>query len=123
MEQFKMGGTDYTSKIKMGTYKVNSQPVYEEWTDGNYLTHRVVTRRRLSGSFTMLFDDPVEYYEFLYKVQDLTGIEGYTTASLYVNNLHTIQDANVYISLEPINLVPYFGAKSHDGFTISINER
>lgn len=123
MVLFKMGGKDYTPFIQMGTYKVNHQDVTEEWTDGNYVIHRPVVRERLSGTFTIWFDDPEEYYEFLRTAKRLKTTGGYTPVVLFSNNHLNENEVNAYITIDPINLVPYFGIKEHDGFEVTVEER
>lgn len=44
----------YQYYIVAGTYEVNQQTEYEEWTDANYTRHRTHKRNSVSGSFDMM---------------------------------------------------------------------
>lgn len=61
----KLGDTDITNYINESSYKVNSEPVYNEWTDANYRKHRDEVRRRVTGSFDLAFVNDTQYNSFL----------------------------------------------------------
>lgn len=123
MELFKIGGKDFTRHIVAPSYTVNQQDVYTEWEDANFVKHHVVTRKRISGNFTMLFVDKNEFFTFLDTLQNTKNVEGYNPAIMYVNNLHIVKNADFYISISPANTLPFFGVKQYDGFDVTIEER
>ena len=49
----KLGNTDITDFINPKSYKVNVEKEYESWLDGNYNEHRIYTRQKVKGSFTV----------------------------------------------------------------------
>jgi hypothetical protein len=102
---------------------MNIKPVYKEWTDAYGINHRYITRKQISGSFTMWFDDPEELFTFNTRIQEKTTFAGYVTIGVYVNNLNEFKTIDAYIDYELQNDLPYFGAKEHDGFTVTITER
>lgn len=57
--------TDISQYINYTTYKVDSEPVYNEWIDANYTTHRDEVRRRIKGSFQLAFVTDTDYNAFL----------------------------------------------------------
>ena len=82
-----IGNTDLTNHIVHDTYAVNSEPVYESWTDGNFREHRIYIRDRVKGSFDIAFlgADNQVYQDFL----DLLANETHNrrlTIGLYVLN-------------------------------------
>ena len=123
MRLFDINGTDFTTFITAPSYKVNSLDVYEEWTDANKITHRDVVRTRVSGGFTLKFETKQEYDSFftIYNTNKAPG--GYITATLFINNLGTSLTKNVFLEMEPANTIPFFGAKSYDGFEVTVRER
>lgn len=123
MRLFSINGKDLTHYITVPSYIMNSKDVYNEWVDANGLTHRDVYRTKVSGKFTMLFTDHDEYFDFLKLINEHKGTGGYVPVSLYVNNLNTIVNTDVYIEMEPANTLPYFGINKYDGFEVSIVER
>lgn len=46
-----LNNIDITDHISESSYKVNSEDSYENWLDGNFREHRIVTRQRISGKF------------------------------------------------------------------------
>lgn len=124
MELFMIGDNDYTQYITVPSYKVNYAPVYNTWTDANYITHRDTLRYKVSGSFKMLFNTEEELNQFLddiYNNEDASG--GYIPIKVYVNNLSNQQDIDAYISFTLANDKPYYGVKEHEGFEVKVEER
>lgn len=64
MALFKIGATDYTSRVVSGTYEVQTNPIYEEWTDANGRTHRMKYTEKTSGSLELVFKTLQEYLDF-----------------------------------------------------------
>jgi len=114
--------SDYTPFIISKTYKVNEQDVYETWTDANGITHRVIYRRKISGSFEMKFINRQEYDNFL---SDLASVktDGYYPVELYVNNLLTTKSANVFLQIEPAMSAQYSDYPEMDEFSVKVVER
>lgn len=121
-ELFRIFDKDFTKYITVPSYAINSQSSYEEWQDGNGVTHRVHIRDRISGSFEMYFDNLDDYYEFLDYVNESRQDEGYNSVSLYVNNYHEVAEADVYIKVEPANFEPKIN-EQHDTVSVEIEER
>lgn len=123
MKLFKMGDKDLTSNITVPSYKVNSHPSYNEWTDANHVRHRDICRRIIRGSFTLLFVKQEDYFEFITLLEDVTEADGSTPVSIYVNNLNKVVDTKVFVSIDPANTLPLFGMRSYEGFEVTIEER
>lgn len=123
MQLFKIGSKDFTSKITVPSYNVNGLPNSKEWKDGNHKTHRDVYGYKLKGNFTIYFDDSDEYFEFMSLIRDNTTKDGFIEVTLYDNTRNEEITTEVILSTAPANSLPYYGAKKHDGFNISIEER
>lgn len=96
-----VGDTDLTKHIIKDTYKVNTEPVYESWTDGNFHEHRIRIRERMTGSFDIIFfdDDNGAYQDFL------TLLDEHTTntllmCGLYVQNKAAFESFQVYYTIK-----------------------
>lgn len=83
MQLLKIDGIDFTKYINDSTYNVSSQSVYEEWTDANYKNHRAETRKRIEGSFDMVFVTSSEYDAFINKL----GNSNLVTMEVYVGGM------------------------------------
>lgn len=120
---FSLGGVDLSKNILVPTYKVNAQPVYMEWTDGNDKIHREISRYRIAGNFKMKFFNKTQYLNTLRLFREQQNDEGYTTVSVYVNNLDEVKVIDAYITMDPANDMPLYGNSDYDGFDVNIKER
>ena len=125
MQLFVVGGKDFTNHITVPSYKVNKEPVTETWTDANYVDHSEVIRTRISGNFKLLYDDVSELDEFFDTIEAAKAAsdDGTVTATLYLNNKHTVETAVVKVSYSPANEKPNFGREKLSGFEVTIKER
>ena len=125
MELFVVDGIDFTEHIKVPSYKVNRTPVYEEWEDGNYLKHREITRTRVSGSFTVLFDDVLDFDQFVLTIESLieNSDTGAIPMTVYINNKVITAEINAFIKYTPANEKPIYGIEKVSGFEVSIEEQ
>lgn len=115
---------DYTSNITVPDYQINKKPEYVEYTDCNYVVHRDIARAaKISGTFTLYFDDVADIQAFFTNVENHTLTDGSVHCKIYVMNLMQLKDAYLYLEYTPSNTLPYMGTKSHDGFQVTVTER
>lgn len=95
-----INNVDFTSKINQRKYNVQKQPVYTTWTDGNHVTHRSITRNRVSGSFTMSFLSAVEFDAFNAAVNAVKTVGGYLPVTVYVNNTKESLTINAFLDYD-----------------------
>lgn len=119
---FIVNGVDITQNITVPSYKVNEFSVSSEWNDANEVTHKDVIRKRVKGSFTVLFDNPTDYTNFLQLIDENTTPGDYVIATVYLNNKNRVVTRNFFINMEPQNEMPFMGRKELDGFDIDIEE-
>ena len=120
---FQVGETDYTRKIREGTYVVNSIEAYTEWTDANYRIHRSVVRSQLSGSFTMYFGNQADYQAFLAALEAHRSNGGYYTVGLFSNNTHQWkQNVDVFLSFTPARQQKIIGEAWFPELKVNIKE-
>ena len=95
-----VGTTDITKYIIKDTYKMNAEPVYESWTDGNFHEHRIRIRERVKGSFDVIFfdDDNGAYQDFLDLLSANTE-NTLLTCGLYVENKAAFDAFQVYYTI------------------------
>lgn len=68
---FKIGDIDYSNRVLSGSYAMQSNDVYDTWTDANLKEHRSSYRTKVSGSLDMLFKTIEEYQAFLDNLKNL----------------------------------------------------
>lgn len=124
MNLFVVSNKDFTQHIKVPSYKVNRSEDYEEWKDVNKVRHREITRTKVSGSFTLIYDDVTELDDFFDTIEAAKALHpsGAVEMTVYLNNLHTVDTITATIKYTPANERPYFGREKVSGFEVSIEE-
>ena len=125
MQLLVIAGHDLTQHIKVPSWNVNCDDVYEEWTDANYVKHREVTRTRVSGSFTLLYDDNNQLDQFFDIIQAQKALDTSKAVKMtvYMNNLCTTKEIDAFVKFTAANERPYFGREKVSGFSVSIEEK
>lgn len=99
MIRAQIGTTDITPYINEKSYKMDSVPVENKWTDANYTEHVDEVRRRVVGSFDLAFKTDTEYNNFI------TLLNGAKTGNLlrikvYVgSDINALQDIYCYYKM------------------------
>ena len=113
-----------TPFIMAPTYKVDDSPLGDSWQDSNWLSHTEVVRYKAKGSCTVWFDDPNDFEAFSSFIETNKGADEFIKATLYLNKKRA-QKSNIDIMIqwEPVNDLPFYGVKQHDGYELTIEER
>ena len=119
---FEVLETDFTPYIVSGSYKMNQQDSYEEWTDGNGIKHRNVYRTKISGSFEMKFINRAAYGSFLAAL-DAVKTDGYYTVTVFVNNTLFPQTIEAFITIEPSMAAQYLHIPEFEQFSVKVEQR
>jgi len=115
--------TDITKYIIKDTYEVNTEPVYESWTDGNFHEHRIYVRDRLSGSFDVIFfdDDNGAYQDFLTLLASATT-NHLLTIGLFVPNKSSFDAYQVYYTIKAAQHAECSDGRMVNKMTIELEE-
>lgn len=95
-----IGGTDVSSHIDIQEYKVNAEDVYDSWTDGNWVTHRVVTRTRVSGTCEVGFASATDYAAFVALLATARQPGGWYNINCYLHNKGANASVQAYIDTD-----------------------
>lgn len=96
---FKIDTTDITSYIDVQSYAVNREDVFEEWEDGNWITHRVIARTRYTGSFQAGFASAADFTAFMTLLSTKKNADGYYPVTAYINNTGTTETFNAFLDV------------------------
>lgn len=98
--------TDFTDKVTLGSYDVNYEDTEEDWTDADYVTHRIVPRSKIKGSLELLFSTKYDYNKFLQliKMNRIVNGNGYTQLKVHVNNDIDIYEEDLFNSDSQLDL-------------------
>ena len=114
---------DVTRFINESSYIMNSTPVYEEWTDANYKTHRSEYRRRVKGSFDLCFITLEQYDDFIALLKSALN-KNLLTATFYVGgDVNNYQELNVYYTLENVKTASISSKNVFNKVKMTIEEK
>ena len=121
---FKVGNTDYTTKIRQGTYTVNAYDVYKEWQDANALIHRSVIATRIQGQFTMYFGNQTDYESFINTLSFAKYQGGFYKVGLMINNKMTFYGSTeVFLEFKPTRQQKVIGEAWYPELVVQVQGR
>ena len=118
---FQIGSTDLTPYIDVQNFKVNSEDVYETWTDGNFIEHREITRSRVRGTIKIGFKDRADLTSFLTLLSNNRNANGYYPVQIFVNNLNTTSSINVF--MDPVGEAKWDVVNGRQWLVLTLNVR
>ena len=118
---FQIGSTDLTPYIDIQNFNINSEEVYETWTDGNFVEHRDISRSRISGTLKLGFDDLTDFDNFRSLLASNRNINGYYPIQIYVNNLNSTQSINAFI--DPNGSAKWDIVNGHQWLVVTLDVR
>lgn len=125
MITFKLNGLyEYAYKILTGTYAINDYPPYEEYTDGDTVTHRIETRsHKVTGSFDMKFLQMSDYATFITRLASVKDADtGTYPITLSVNNTNTDYTGDFFLTFEPKRNRTQSLKEYMETFTVKVEE-
>lgn len=120
---FKIDTTDLTPWEKTSEHEANKTEVWEEWTDGNLVTHRAVSRTRVAGKVILNFSRLTDYTAFLTLLSTKRNVNGYYPVSVYCSNTDTLETVNAFLDVSGDTQFDVTAPIKHYSVTISITER
>lgn len=118
-----IANTDISKNIIKDSYEINTEPVFESWTDGNFREHRIYIRDRVKGSFDVIFfdEDNGTYQDFL-DLLDSATTNRVLTLGLFVVNESKFEVFEVYYSIEQSQHAETIDGRMVNKMTINIEE-
>ena len=115
-------GQDMSEFIDHKNYNVNSEPVYEEWTDANYTLHRDKVRTRVEGSFSIGFTRAADFERFCRLLEMAKNNDETYKIMLYVNDINRIIPVSVFIDAPALRIRDVKNDRSWNTFTVKVKE-
>lgn len=119
-----VNGTDITPYINDSTYKIEAKTVSKEWEDGNFVTHKIVVREKISGKFRVALygKDGMGLKEFL-ELWD-SAVKNYVvTLSVFVQNKNKSELIEAFYDIKPVSHHEADSGVAVDVLEISLEER
>ena len=120
---FKIGSTDLTPWEDTQKHNVNRVDIFEEWTDGNWTTHRVIARTQISGTVVLNFAKETEYSNVLSLLQTSRNANGYYAISVYCSNTGTLETINAFLDYVGETAFDVTAPIKHQRITVTITGR
>ena len=119
-----IGSTDISNLIVDGSYKMDLEPSYQSWEDGNNAEHRIYSRPKIRGEFDVALGIKIgtTLSQFNTIINNATN-NHLTTAAFYVTNKGTVEAVNAYVN--PVNKDHILTADGSfiDIITVEVTER
>lgn len=96
---FKIGTTDLTAWEDIQSHEVNRDDVFETWTDGNWVDHRVIARTRISGKVILGFSKAADFAAFTALLSSQKDAEGFHAITVYCQNTGTLETINAFLDV------------------------
>lgn len=120
---FIVGLADYSAHVVAESYNVQSEDMYNSWTDGNGTEHRERYRTRLVGEFTMFFNNITDFNTFNSTVRTNKSLDLSVAVTLRDNLTDELVSTNVFLDYD----VERFRKPSWDDaveqFKVKVTER
>ena len=118
--------TDFSSNVIQRSYNIQKAEEYATWVDGNWITHREISRTRVSGSFNMTFLSENAYESFLSAVEAVKTSGGYCPIKLWVNTSKQLETINAFLTIttKTVWTTEAFGSEpAVSGVTVKVSQR
>ena len=120
---FKISTTDLTKYEDTTKHSVNRADIYEEWTDGNWITHREIARTRVSGSVTLNFAKETDFSNFISLLTSARNANGYYPITVWCSNTNTTETINAFLDVSGDTKWDVTVPRKHHAVTIGISQR
>ena len=115
-----INSVDFSSYVVQRTYKVQNVKEYAAWVDGNRITHRTLTRQKVTGSFDIRFTNETDYNSFLSAITSATTADDYTAVTLYVLNDKQLMTINAFLTLTTRSVWTQIGTRRAALFQVTV---
>lgn len=119
-----IGSTDITNLIVDGSYKMDLEPSFQSWEDGNYVEHRIYARQKIRGEFEVALGSKAgkTLPQFMTILNNATN-NNVTTAAFYVTNKGSVEAVNAYVTLTNKEHILTADGSFIDVVSVEITER
>lgn len=120
---FTVSSTDLTAWEDTDKHAVNKADIYEEWTDGNWISHRVIARTRVTGTVALSFSRESDFTAFMTLMSTAKSADGYYAVTVWCNNSNTTETINAFLDFSGDTKWDVTAPIKHHDITVSITQR
>lgn len=120
---FTVSSTDLTAWENTDKHAVNKADIYEEWTDGNWISHRVIARTRVTGKVVLSFSRESDFTSFMTLMSTAKSADGYYAVTVWCNNSNTTESINAFLDFSGDTKWDVTAPIKHHDITVAITQR
>ena len=120
---FTIGSTDLTQWENTANHAVNRTDIYEEWTDGNWITHRVISRTKISGTVQLSFSRESDFSSFMSLMTSERNANGYYPITVWCGNTNSTETINAFLDISGDTKWDVTSPIKHNTITVAITQR
>lgn len=120
---FVIGLTDLTKWERTENHAVNREDVYEEWVDGNWISHRVIARTRVSGQVVLSFSRAADFASFMTLMTTARDANGYYPVTVWCSNTNSTETINAFLDIDGDTKWDVTAPIKHNTITVTITQR
>lgn len=120
---FVINTTDLTKWENTEKHAVNRQDVFEEWVDGNWVSHRVIARTRVSGTVELSFARETDFASFMTLMSTARNVNGYYPITVWCSNTNSTESVNAFLDISGDTKWDVTAPIKHHTITVTITQR
>lgn len=120
---FVISSTDLTSWEDKEKHEVNRADVWEEWVDGNWVTHRVIARTNVSGKVVLNFSRESDFSSFISLLSSARNADGYYPVTVWCSNTNSTETINAFLDIDGDTKWDVTAPIKHHSVTVEITQR
>lgn len=120
---FKIGNTDLTQWVKKAEFAASRQPVYESWTDGNWIERREYVRTRLTGTVPLSFTRAADFNAFIALLTSERNVNGYYPVTIWESNSGASETISAFLTYTGDTKFDVTCPRKWHGGTVAVYER
>lgn len=120
---FVISSTDLTSWEDKEKHQVNRADVWEEWVDGNWVTHRVIARTNVSGKVVLNFSRESDFSSFISLLSSARNADGYYPVTVWCSNTNSTETINAFLDIDGDTKWDVTAPIKHHSVTVEITQR
>lgn len=95
-----VGKTEITDLVVVDSYKMDSSQIYESFTDGNRVEHRIPIAEKIEGNFDVVLSrkNACDLAQFI-DIWNEAVTNGYVLLTVYVTNKGKMETINAYYEM------------------------
>lgn len=120
---FTISTTDLTKWEKTEEHQVNREDLFEEWTDGNWLSHRVIVRTKVSGKVVLSFAKEADFASFMSLMTTARNADGYYPVTVWCSNTNTTESIDAFLDIAGDTAWDVTAPIKHHEISVTISQR